>query len=95
MNVYEFTYTDTFSGEPNFAWVRRGTVHMPELTHYGYDGGSNYVKANRIFERELMRKVKRVLGLSGVRGRKYSQGDRIEFIPYRSCTVLFIRHMEC
>jgi hypothetical protein len=63
---------------------------MPELTHYGYDGGTNYVKANKVFERELMRKAKAAVGLTGVRGRKESFGDTIAFYPYGSCTVLFI-----
>lgn len=94
MIVYEFEYTDTFGGEPNYSWARRGTVHMPELTHYGYDGSTNYVRANRIYERELMRKVKAIVGLANVRGVKHSQGDRIEFLPHNSCTVLFIRAIQ-
>ena len=90
MTTYEYEYTDTYGGEANYSWVRRGKVTMPELTHYGYDGATNYCKANKVFERELMRKVKAELGLSGVRGVTYRHGDSVEFRPYRLCTVLFI-----
>jgi hypothetical protein len=90
MNTYDIEYTDTFAGEANYSWVKRATVTMPELTHYGYDGGTNYCKANKVFERELMKAAKAKTGLTGVRGITYRHGDMIEFRPYRSCTVLFI-----
>lgn len=93
-NVYEYEYTDTFAGEANYCWVRRGKVTMPELTHYGYDGSTNYSRANRIESRELMRRVKAELGLSGVRGKTYHHGDTIEFRPYGLATVLFITYAE-
>ena len=90
MNSYQIEYTDTFGGQANYCWVKRAKIHMPELTHYGYDGGTNYGKANRIFERELMRKAKAAMGLTGVRGKKESYGDSIAFRPYRCNTILFI-----
>jgi hypothetical protein len=90
MNRHEIEYTDTFSGEANYSWVRRASVAMPELTHYGYDGGTNYAKANQVYERELMRKAKAAVGLTGVRGVRSSHGETIEFRPHGSCTVLFI-----
>ena len=43
------TYTDTFGGEPNFAWVRRASFEAPE-------SASNAL---------LVRRAKRALGLSG------------------------------
>lgn len=90
MNRYNVEYTDTFAGEANYCWVRRATVHMPELTHYGYDGGTNYSKASKIYNRELMRKAKAAMGLTGQRGAVSHMGDMVEFRPYRSCTVMFI-----
>jgi hypothetical protein len=90
MNTYEIVYTDTFGGEANYSWVKRATVFMPELTHYGYDGQTNYSKANKTYERELMKAAKAKLGLTGIRGRTDRHGDLIEFRPYGSCTVLFI-----
>lgn len=91
---YNIEYTDTFGGEANYCWVRRASVTMPELTHYGYDGGTNYSKANRVYERELMRKAKAALGLTGTRGTVSRYGDMIEFRPYGSATVMFINHKE-
>jgi len=92
MNSYKIEYTDTFGGEANYCWVKRAKIHMPELTDYGYDGGTNYGKANRIFERELMRKAKAAMGLTGVRGKKESYGDSIVFRPYGYNTILFINY---
>lgn len=93
-NNYDVEYTDTFGGEPNYAWVKRAVVSMPELTHYGYDGGTNYYKANKVFKRELMKKAKAVIGLTGMRGTVTEYGETIEFRPYRSCTVMFITYKD-
>ena len=87
---YQIEYTDTFGGEANYCWVNRATVTMPELTHYGYDGATNYSKANKVYQRELMKRAKAAVGLTGARGRTASYGDMIEFRPYRCATVLFI-----
>jgi hypothetical protein len=92
MNAYDVEYTDTFGGEANYCWVKRAVIHVPELTHYGYTGSKNgsYAKANRSQQRELMRKAKAAVGLTGVRGRVDSHGDMIEFRPYRCATVMFV-----
>ena len=93
-DIYAIEYTDTFAGEANYSWVRRANITMPELTHYGYDGATNYARANHLFERELMRRAKAELGLTGIRGRKDSYGDSIAFYPYGMATVLFINWKE-
>ena len=87
---YQVEYTDTFGGEANYSWVRRARVDVPELTHYGYDGALGYVKAAKRQERELMRRAKAAVGLTGVRGVKTSYGDTIDFRPHGSCTVMFV-----
>lgn len=89
-NRHEIEYTDTFGGEANYSWVKRAVVTMPELTHYGYDGGTNYAKANKVYRRELMKRAKAAVGLTGERGVRSDHGDMVEFRPYGSCTVLFI-----
>lgn len=94
MNTYDVEYTDTFGGEANYCWVKRATVHMPELTHYGYDGGSNCAKANKTYARELMKRAKAVMGLTGIRGVTHGYGDMIRFTPYRSNTVLFVTYRD-
>jgi hypothetical protein len=89
-NTYNIEYTDTFSGEANYSWVRRATVTMPELTHYGFDGGTNYAKANEAAERQLMRRAKAAMGLIGVRGKWEDMGETLAFYPHGSCTVMFV-----
>ena len=94
MARYEVEYTDTFGGEANYAWVNRATIVMPDLTHYGYDGGTNYVKVSKVFYRELMKRAKAAVGITGACGRRYDHGGTLEFRPYRSCTVLFVSHID-
>lgn len=95
-NSYLVEYTDTFAGEANYSWVKRARIAMSELTHYGYTGSSDgsYSRANRIFNRELMKRAKAAVGLTGARGRTVDYGDTLEFRPYRSCTVLFVTYCE-
>jgi len=90
MNKYHVEYTDTFAGEANYCWVKRATVHMPELTHFGYDGGTNYTAANKRYTRELMRRAKAAVGLTGIRGRRETWGKMEIFRPYGMATILFV-----
>ena len=96
MNQYEVEYTDTFGGEANYCWVKRATVSVPELPHYGYTGSTDgsYSKANKAARREIMRKAKASVGLTGVRGARHDHGDMIEFRPYGSCTVMFVTYKD-
>jgi len=90
MHTYDVELTDTFGGEANYCWVRRETVTMPELTHYGYDGGTNYAQANKVYQRELVKAAKAAVGLTGIRGRTSHFGDMVEFRPYGLLQVMFI-----
>lgn len=96
MNKHNIEYTDTFGGEANYCWVKRATVHMPELTHYGYTGSADgsYARANKAYNRELMRRAKAEMGLTGARGHVDHHGDMSEFRPYGSNTVMFITYAE-
>ena len=94
MPTYEVEMTDTFGGEPNYSWVKRDSVTMPELTHYGYDGSTNYAKCNKVFQRELMKKAKAAMGITGTRGTVNEYGDTIEFRPRHLCQVMFITFRE-
>lgn len=95
-STYSVEYTDTFGDEANYSWVKRATIVMPDLTYYGYSGSTDgsYARANRIANRELMKRAKAEMGLTGVRGRSYAHGDTLEFRPYRSCTVMFVTFAE-
>jgi hypothetical protein len=77
--TYEWEYTDTFNGEANYSWVRRGevTAYVP------------FAIRRTVEERMLARKIKKAAGLTGVRGRSSWNGDFYEFRPYRACVVLF------
>lgn len=92
MQKYQFEYTDTFGGEANYCWVKRGIVSVPELVHYGYTGSADgsYTKADKAQAREIMRQVKACLGLTGVRGVREDWGGTIVFKPHGMNTVLFI-----
>lgn len=94
MHKYQIEMTDLFAGEANYSWVKRDKVTMPELTHYGYDGGTNYTKANKVFERELMKAAKAAMSLTGLRGRVEKWGDEIAFYPYGLNRVMFITPCE-
>ena len=92
--TFEYEFTDTFGGEANYCWVKRGKVTVSDLVAYGYDGSTGYAAASARQWRHVMRKVKSDLGLSGVRGARYEHGDSLEFRPYRSATVLFINYCD-
>ena len=94
MHTYSVEYTDTFGGTPNYSWVRRAIITVPEMTHYGYDGGTNYCKADATFQRELMKRAKAAVGLTGRRGRVEPHWDGVEFRPYRENTVLFVNYVN-
>jgi hypothetical protein len=65
--------TDTFGGEANYGWVKRGTTLVPS-------------DASR---RSVVLAVKRELGLTGTRCHTHDHGDMIEMRPIGSCTVAF------
>jgi hypothetical protein len=94
MSKFNVEYTDTFAGQANYSWARRATVDVPELTHYGYDGAQGYARANKRQTRELMRRAKAAVGLTGVRGTRESWGDTEVFRPYRSATVMFVSYAD-
>lgn len=96
MNTYSVEYTDTFGGEANYCWVKRATVTMPDLTHYGYTGSADgsYAKAHRLFTRDLMRRAKAAVGLTGVRGRRERWGGMEVLRPAHSATILFVSYAE-
>jgi len=66
-------YTDTFGGEANYCWVDRETLSLP----------------TGLSDLAIMRRAKKAMGLSGIRGKSYNHGDRWEFRPYGLCTVMF------
>lgn len=78
MKIYYYTMTDTFGGEPNYTWVRRGEVQLPE-------GASDLA---------LVRRVKRALSMEGVRCRKEDWGETLVLRPIGQCVVVFIEQVH-
>ena len=91
---FSYEYTDTFSGEANYSWVKRGNVHVPELTHYGYDGSNGYARADKAQSREVARLVKAALGLTGAACKREKWGDTLVLYPRGKCSVIFINFEE-
>lgn len=90
-SIYEYEYTDTFGGEANYSWVKRGTVTMPDWDKFSDWNGRREPKG---YKPMLMRKAKEAVGLTGVRGVSTTYGDTLEFRPFKRCAVLFITFKE-
>lgn len=71
-----YEYTDTFGGEANYSWCKRGKIAMPP--------GKDYSDLTAV------RLVKKALGLNGVPCRRESYGEDIVLKPKGSCTIVFI-----
>lgn len=96
MEKWNVEYTDTFAGEANYCWVRRATIEvLPLERDCVYTSAVGAARARRAYFRDIVRKAKAAVGLTGVRGRMYNHGDFFEFRPYNSCTVMFITYADC
>lgn len=91
-HTYSVEWTDTFGGEANYSWVCRADITVPELPHYGYTGSTDgsYRKASKAQGREIMRKAKAAVGITGLRGRTEDTGEGYTFRPYGMCCILFV-----
>jgi len=71
-----FEVTDTYGGESNYSWVKRGKVETKP--------GENYS------DRAAVRRVKKAIGWSGHPCRVENYGDMIALYPRNACMVCFI-----
>jgi hypothetical protein len=69
-----YEMTDTFAGEANYSWCKRGEVFL-------------LPNASKI---ALVRAVKKALGLEGVRCKREDYDDQIVLRPVGACVVVFI-----
>ena len=74
--IIQWELTDTFGGEANYSWVRRGTAPSKE--------GEDFSALSAV------RRVKKELGWQGLRCRKDTYGDGIVLYPSGICQVCFI-----
>ena len=71
-----YEITDTFGGEANYYWVKRGKIEAKPGEEYS--------------DLAAVRRVKKAIGWEGVKCRKENHGDIIALYPVSSCTVCFI-----
>ena len=69
-----YEMTDTFGGEANYSWARRGEVFL-------LSSASDLAR---------VRAVKKALGLEGVPCKREEYGEQIVLYPVGGCTVVFI-----
>jgi hypothetical protein len=96
MQTYRYEQTDTFGGDANYCWVKRGKVRVPELVHYGYSGSTDgsYSRASKAQERVIVMLVKRELGITGFRCDKEEWCGTIVLRPRGCATILFIDYCD-
>lgn len=71
-----FEVTDTYAGEANYSWVKRGTVECKQGEDYS--------------DLAAVRRVKKAIGWSGVRCTVEHDADSITLRPVGVCQVCFI-----
>lgn len=71
-----YEYTDTFGGEANYSWVRRGVIRCAPGESYS--------------DLAAVRRVKAELSLSGEPCAREEWGDDIVLRPRGTATVIFI-----
>lgn len=72
----QWEITDTFGGEANYSWVKRGVVSCKQGEDY-----SNLA---------AVRRAKADAGWSGIKCKTADYGDMIELRPYGICQVMLI-----
>lgn len=72
----QYEVTDTFGGEANYSWVKRGVIETKEGEEFS--------------DLAAIRRVKKTIGWNGYRCATESYGDGIEIRPYGMCQVCFI-----
>lgn len=71
-----YEVTDTYAGEANYSWVKRGTVECKEGESYS--------------DLAAIRRVKKAIGWNGTRCKVENYGDTIVLRPVGYCQVCFI-----
>lgn len=72
----QYEVTDTFGGEANYSWVKRGTIETKPGEDYS--------------DLAAVRRVKKAIGWSGIRCRVENYGDMIALYPRGMNQVCFI-----
>jgi len=84
-HLYRWEYTDTFAGEANYCWVKRGIIRDSEHRRQTYTPDHwREVRAR------ICKAAKREAGLTGVRCDREDWGDMIAYRPRGMATILFV-----
>jgi hypothetical protein len=94
VTLYRYELTDTYVGEANYCYVERGALSVPDLSQYEDDKGLTYSQAIVAQSREVVRKVKARLGLTGWRCDRETWGETIVLRPRGRCEIVFIDYQE-
>ena len=76
MRTYFVEITDTFGGEANYSWVKRGKIQSKPGEDYS--------------DLAAVRRVKKDAGWENVRCKREDYGDAIVLRPVGQCIVMFI-----
>lgn len=87
-HYFRWEFTDTFGGEANYSWVRRGLIYAP----HGPDESFSHEDRQR-YEARVCRAARKAAGLTGVRSKRSYYGDCVRYD--QGCTVLFVDLGEC
>lgn len=71
-----YEVTDTFGGEANYSWVKRGKIEAKPGEEYS--------------DIAAVRRVKKAIGWENVKCKRITMGDGVALYPQGSCTVCFI-----
>jgi len=74
--VIQWEITDTYGGEANYSWVKRGTIDTKEGEEFS--------------DLAAVRRVKKAIGWNGLKCRTDNYGDDIALHPVGMCQVCFI-----
>ena len=71
-----YEITDTYGGEANYSWVKRGTIETKPGEDYS--------------DLAAVRRVKKDAGWHNVRCKRENYGDMIALRPVGQCIIMFI-----
>jgi hypothetical protein len=76
--IIHYEITDTFSGEANYSWVKRGSI----------------VANSSVSDLAIVRRVKKAIGWNGLKCHTENHGDMIALYPRNMAMVCFITYRE-
>lgn len=85
---FRWELTDTFGGEANYSWVKRGLVRVAQ------EPDESWTREDKdALQRRILRAARKAAGISGVRSRRSDTGDYVRYD--QGGTVLFVEFGEC